>query len=306
MRALFRPFALHAAYTPIETIVFFCIIGTLAYFHILSAIKHSAFLDPNAPYSPYGSSYGSPYTSGAGYPTHGHVLKPAYALHRLGEWIGVREGSWGKAVKEHNSKDTVKAVEVQQIIFTVDGAVVKARSTQLILHDVKLIISHHIQSSNTEHTEQLSLSAPPLLTATQNLTKHLTTSFTTPSGETYTSFCHQTAEDKGCFTLAHPHTRTFAQTLTFRPGGRDEWVDALLGEDHSHPSSVHHSVSFTGEDGIRFEVGRHLTGENGHIPLPLAQMRNGKWVAYAVRALVVRFWDLAKVRSICPRLIRGN
>lgn len=152
MRALFRPFALHAAYTPIETIVFFCIIGTLAYFHILSAIKHSAFLDPNAPYSPYGSSYGSPYTSGAGHTTHGHVLKPAYALYRLGEWIGVREGSWGKAVKEQNSKDNIKAVEVQQIIFTVDGAVVKARSPLLIWHDAKLMISRRTYRAITQTT----------------------------------------------------------------------------------------------------------------------------------------------------------
>lgn len=102
MRALFRPFALHAAYTPIETIVFFTIIGTLAYFHILSAIKNSAFLDPaQAAYAP---------------PT----LKPAHALYRLGEWVGVRESVWAHAVK---AKREATALELQQIIFTLDGKV---------------------------------------------------------------------------------------------------------------------------------------------------------------------------------------
>ena len=98
MRALFRPFALHAAYTPIETIVFFCIIGTLAYFHILSAIKHSAFLDPSQ------TSYAAP------------TLRPTHALYRLGEWVGVRESSWFHAVKAKT--DTV--LELQQLIVTLD------------------------------------------------------------------------------------------------------------------------------------------------------------------------------------------
>src|SRR5258706_10650246 len=62
LRAVFRPFALHAAYTPIETIVFFCIIGTLACLHILNAIKLSYRV------------------------TH---PRPAYVVHRLGEWLSV-------------------------------------------------------------------------------------------------------------------------------------------------------------------------------------------------------------------------
>jgi hydroxymethylglutaryl-CoA reductase (NADPH) len=105
MRALFRPFALHAAYTPIETIVFFCIIGTLAYFHILSAIKHSAFIDPSQ------SIYAAP------------TLRPAHALYRLGEWVGVRESTWFHAVKM--KQDAV--LELQQIVVTLDPP--KGRTT---------------------------------------------------------------------------------------------------------------------------------------------------------------------------------
>lgn len=61
LRALFRPFALHAAYTPIETIVFFSIVGTLAYFHLLNAIKVS-----------YKAAH-----------------RPVYVGYRLGEWLAV-------------------------------------------------------------------------------------------------------------------------------------------------------------------------------------------------------------------------
>jgi hydroxymethylglutaryl-CoA reductase (NADPH) len=53
----------------------------------------------------------------------------------------------------------------------------------------------------------------------------------------------------------------------------------------------HHQNAPTDENGIRFEV------DSGRPPsdaLPIGQMRNAKWIAYAARALVIRFWDLAK------------
>lgn len=105
MKALFRPFALHAAYTPIETIVFFSIIGTLAYFHILHAIKHSAFLDSSV-YSP-------------------PLMKPAHVLFKLGEWVGVRESTW----VQNAAAGT--AVELQQVVFTFDG--MKTRGSEVRL-----------------------------------------------------------------------------------------------------------------------------------------------------------------------------
>jgi len=114
MRALFRPFALHAAYTPIETIVFFCIIGTLAYFRILSAIKHSAFLDPSqAVYAP-------------------PSLRAAYVLWKGpelsgesegGEWVNVKEGRWARAKKmltRSESQDTT-VLELQQVVISLDA-----------------------------------------------------------------------------------------------------------------------------------------------------------------------------------------
>ena len=104
VRVLLRPFALHAAYTPIETIVFFCVIGTLAYFHILNAVKHSQFLSPS-------------YNHGPGYSA---ALRPAYVLNRMGEWVGVRESRWLRD-RERVEKGEFAAAELQQLVFNVDS-----------------------------------------------------------------------------------------------------------------------------------------------------------------------------------------
>lgn len=95
VRAVLRPLATHSASSPIETIVLLSVVGTLAYFHILSAIKHSAFFAPAAP----------------------SALRPAHALLRDNEWVGVRENAWFDAVD--NSATTV---EMQQLIFSLDPA----------------------------------------------------------------------------------------------------------------------------------------------------------------------------------------
>ncbi|KAJ7484083.1 hydroxymethylglutaryl-coenzyme A reductase-domain-containing protein [Mycena galericulata] len=86
MRTVLKPLAIHAAYSPIETIVFLSVVGTLAYLHILSVVKHSAFFAPPAP------------------------LRPAYALYTH-DWLPVREALW-------RSDDTVPRLDLQQIVFT--------------------------------------------------------------------------------------------------------------------------------------------------------------------------------------------
>ncbi|KAJ7768621.1 hydroxymethylglutaryl-coenzyme A reductase-domain-containing protein [Mycena maculata] len=69
MRTVLKPLAIHAAYSPIETIVFLSIVGTLAYLHVLNAVKHSAFFAAPGP------------------------LRPAYALY-MHDWLPVREAVW--------------------------------------------------------------------------------------------------------------------------------------------------------------------------------------------------------------------
>ncbi|KAF9041379.1 hydroxymethylglutaryl-coenzyme A reductase-domain-containing protein [Panaeolus papilionaceus] len=264
MRALFRPFALHAAYTPIETIVFFSIIGTLAYFHILNAIKHSAFLDPNQ------SAHAAP------------TLRPAHALFKLGEWVSVRDSVWSSALKGWDAeKEAPTALELQQVVFTLDAR------------------RNPWESSYERGSSSATLAKEPLEQSTLNVSRHISSNFQTATGNIYSSLCHRPSltvnrstasqEQEPCFEAQRFGTRTLTQTLAFIPGKRDEFIGALVGEESS--SHGNQAIVFTDEAGLRFEVdSRKATGEHQSI----AQMRNGKWVAYALRALVLRFWDLAK------------
>ncbi|KAJ7138499.1 hydroxymethylglutaryl-coenzyme A reductase-domain-containing protein [Mycena crocata] len=89
MRTLLKPLAIHAAYSPIETIVFLSVVGTLAYLHVLNAIKHSAFFATPAP------------------------LRPAYALYTpKHEWRPVREAVWFR-----DDHSTIPRLDLLQVVF---------------------------------------------------------------------------------------------------------------------------------------------------------------------------------------------
>ena len=103
MRAVLRPLSTHTVFSPIETIVSVFVLATLAYFHILSGIKHSSFFAPTLP------------------PT----LRPAYARLTDGEWVSATQASWKDAWK--HSGASVGAMELQQLIFTLDDKTVSTR-----------------------------------------------------------------------------------------------------------------------------------------------------------------------------------
>lgn len=105
MRALVRPLAYHSAFSPIETIVFVCVLATLAYFHILAAVKHSSFFAPSFP----------------------STLRPAHARLSEGEWVGVSERDWFQAFKHPEDGD--RAVELQQVVFSLDDKTRKVSCT---------------------------------------------------------------------------------------------------------------------------------------------------------------------------------
>ena len=145
--------------------------------------------------------------------------------------------------------------------------------------------------------DELSLALPPLFSSTANISQHLLTDFLSTSGESYPALCHRpssislsTEEEVPCFTVQQASHKSFTQTLAFKRGLRDDWVSALMGEHHHNTPTL-----FTDENGIIFEVD---PGKPSSDALAIGQMRNGKWVAYAARALVIRFWDLAKVRIL--------
>jgi hydroxymethylglutaryl-CoA reductase (NADPH) len=82
-----------------------------------------------------------------------------------------------------------------------------------------------------------------------------------------------------CFTdFISLTARSSILTLSFVPGSSDDFTNAIKRQAH-----------FT-ED--KFGVKYHVEGRQAET---IGEMRSGKWVVIAARALVVRFWDLAKV-----------
>jgi hydroxymethylglutaryl-CoA reductase (NADPH) len=220
-------------FAPIETIVFFAIVGTLAYFQVLSAIKHSSFFAPSVP----------------------STVRPAHALLRDGEWVGVDEDWYLKRVKTADARP----LELQQLIFSLDSA----------------------QSSVTVTADSAPVDLVSLSQSIDNITHHIAHELSTPSGETYTSLCYYpvSAESSAsCFTTASLQTsRSKMVTLSFAPGASDAFVDAL-----------NHKPTFAADEfGVRYQIETHVTETIG-------EMKGGKWMAYAARALIVRFWELTK------------
>ncbi|KAF8589091.1 hypothetical protein K439DRAFT_1528032 [Ramaria rubella] len=105
----------------------------------------------------------------------------------------------------------------------------------------------------------------------ENITEYLVHGLRTQDGTTYArSLCYKV--NGRCFTSEQPGSIT----LAFKPGTRDSWSSALT-----------EAALPVDSKSIRFEVEATQTESIG-------EMRSGKWVAYAARALIMRFWDLAK------------
>lgn len=257
MRALLKPFAIHAAYSPIETIVFFSIVGTLAYFHILSAIKHSSFFAPSYPVT----------------------LRPAHALLRQDKWLPVREHTWTHASSA--ADDFITPLELQQIIFSLDSV-----HKQREVNSSVFCSSAFPDSPCKTIPESITMNVPPLAESVTNITQFITSSLQ-QSGRKYTAICHRPSVNRSitgslshvapCFTEQMTSPRTFTQTLTFTSGSRDEFVAAIA---RIKPT--------TDLSGVRFELDQRQTER-------IVEMKSSKWVAYALRALILRFWDLTKV-----------
>lgn len=86
---LVRPISRRAVNSPIETIVASFVLATLAYFHLLSAIKHSAFLAP-APVGP---------------------ARPSFAAKTTESWAAASKSAWTIPAAD------VTRVEVQQVVI---------------------------------------------------------------------------------------------------------------------------------------------------------------------------------------------
>ncbi|KAF8271883.1 hydroxymethylglutaryl-coenzyme A reductase-domain-containing protein [Lactarius quietus] len=231
MRALIRPISTHAASSPIETIVFFFVLATLAYFHVLSAIKHSSFFAP----------------------TSLPPLRPSHALWHNGDWATVQESEWYSAQRSH-----VTAVDLQQLVMSFD-----ARTAKKISENPRL--SSQVASS------------------LENITHFLTHRFPVASGKLYPNICYSVSRDQDeeptCFTSTYSDIpRSDSLTLSFAASSRKDFINALAKQG-----------TLISDD---FGPIKYLVENPEHETV--SEMKSGKWVVYAARTLVVRFWDLAK------------
>lgn len=118
-----------------------------------------------------------------------------------------------------------------------------------------------------------------------NIKDHLLQDFSSRTGTKYSTLCHRppntSLPGSPCFTdMASLTSRSSVLTLSFVPGSTGGFVDALKK----------HAAFTDSEFGVKYSV-------EGPQMETIREMKSSKWIAYAARALVIRFWDLTKV---CP------
>lgn len=269
-----NPFAHHAAGSPIETIVIFFVLGTLAYFRVLAAIKQSTFFAPT-------------------YPT---TLRPAFATLRGHEWLTVPAGEWYGAPANGRSP-----LELQQIMFSLDSPPMYRTKEVQIVEPAYTEITVTNRNMKQVNPTPITLDLAPLNESILEFTHHLAHEFVSGNGQTYSSVCHRPVSHIGvsntsisgpCFTSSSSVTpRTTLFSMSFIPDSRDEFVRAL------NQKSTFGAAEDLG--GVRYHV------ESREIE-SIGEMKSGKWIAYAARALVMRFWDLLKASFSKLRLSYAN
>ncbi len=255
MRALIRPISIHAASSPIETIVFFFVLATLAYFHVLSSIKHSSFFAPSLL----------------------PPLRPSHALLRNGNWATVQESEWYSALPHHPH---VTAVDLQQLVMSFDART--AKKVDFIYSCVFLYMHTNPFVQISENSRLSSQVASSL----ENITHFLTHRFHTVSGNLYPNICYSISREQDgettCFTSTLSDVpRSESLTLSFTAGSRKDFINALAKQ----------GTLFSDD----FGPIKYLVDNPEHETV--SEMKSGKWVVYAARTLVVRFWDLTKVSA---------
>lgn len=187
-------------------------------------------------------------------------LKPSYALNTDGgEWKAVTEDLWSSSQSKAWSK-----VELQQVVVGLDS------------------FSHGRAAGRSVPPPATfyDLTTPAIHAALANFTTYLTSANGSSTGYSYPTICYPSPTDPfSCLAsidLPTTPTRSSTFTLAFRPppSNRERWSSAMAGR------------YFTSTNDVRFVIGRHEDR--------IDQIEDNTWIAYACRALVMRFWDLAR------------
>lgn len=112
-----------------------------------------------------------------------------------------------------------------------------------------------------------------------NMTHYVSNTFVTPSGQSYSAVCFYATAQDHCFTeVSSQASGSQTVTLSFVPGTHEEFTNALMTK------TFYPADSF----GVEYRLQSRPDESIG-------EMNRGPWIAYAARALIMRFWELAKV-----------
>ncbi|EIN08882.1 hypothetical protein PUNSTDRAFT_86951 [Punctularia strigosozonata HHB-11173 SS5] len=134
MKTLLRPIAGSAVRLPIEHIVGFLVVSTVAYFHVLDAIKHSSFFAP----VPSAAS-----------------LRPAHALLRApgDAWVSVPQSVWLDALSaDADDSTTARPLELQQFVFSLASGASASPKSRLLDSAAHALTQDVVSSSGNAYS----------------------------------------------------------------------------------------------------------------------------------------------------------
>ena len=195
-------------------------------------------------------------------------------MRKIGnEWVPASEETWAELALPRNSR-----VDLVQVVFSLDEPYKFLRAGQY---------ATAFRPTNP-HTSNITLISNIVSEPVQQLVEFITHDFKAKGGLSYPSLCYRIPGSSECFVSVHRTPRTQILTLAFPALKSARFVDALSSLQLSPHIQLKSSLSHVNFDIIGKEES-------------IAEMRSGKWVAYAGRAFVIRFWRLAKVRSSSSR-----
>ncbi|KAF8315415.1 hypothetical protein DL93DRAFT_906082 [Clavulina sp. PMI_390] len=196
-----------------------------------------------------------------------HALQPSFARFTGGRWLSVSQDTWNEVLA---IPPTTK-VDLVEILFSLD-------EPRKVVSGGKLSAS--INNPSSFESSTVSTSTARIASAIERVTNHITTSLTSEGGLSYASVCYKPPSSAECLSWTHQTARAVTLTLAFMPSTREQFLPAV--------EALRPDPSWTA--GLDAFPTLEIIGKEESF----LDMQSGKWVAYAARAFVIRFWQLAK------------
>ncbi|KAF8327732.1 hydroxymethylglutaryl-coenzyme A reductase-domain-containing protein [Cantharellus anzutake] len=203
------------------------------------------------------------------------TLRPSVTRKIGNEWVPASEDTWTEVPLPRNAK-----VDLVQVIFSLDEPYKYLRSGQY---------ATSFPSTNP-HTSNITLASNILSEPIERLIDYIIHDFRAKGGLSYSSLCYRIPAALQCFLSVHRTPRTQILTLAFPVSGSNRFIDALSSFQLPSNNELRSLLS---------QVSFDIIGKEEAI----AEMPSGKWVAYAGRAMILRFWKLTKKADSADILI---